>query len=128
MNILLAPFCYIMSELEAFYCFGELIARRCPAYVHKSLVGVHRGCRHVDSLLQLFDAELHAHLSARVATDVYSFRAVMTLLACMKPLSEVIRVWDVLLALGAHYAVVMYTAHVVSMKNDLMSINSAYRY
>lgn len=44
MNVLLAPFLYVMpSELEAFHCFCHFIELNCPTYVQPSLSGVHKG-------------------------------------------------------------------------------------
>jgi cell cycle arrest protein BUB2 len=44
MNVLLAPFLYVMpSELEAFHCFCRFIEVGCPTYVQPSLSGVHKG-------------------------------------------------------------------------------------
>jgi cell cycle arrest protein BUB2 len=44
MNVLLAPFLYVMpSELEAFHCFCHFIEQCCPTYVQPSLSGVHKG-------------------------------------------------------------------------------------
>lgn len=46
MNVLLAPFLYVMpSELEAFQCFCYFIEYCCPTYVQPSLSGVHKGLK-----------------------------------------------------------------------------------
>lgn len=46
MNVLAAPFLYVMSELEAFFCFKRFIMHVCPMYViNDGMKGVLAGCR-----------------------------------------------------------------------------------
>lgn len=45
MNVLAAPFLYVMPELDAFYSFASLIQNTCPLYVQPALEGVHCGLK-----------------------------------------------------------------------------------
>lgn len=45
MNVLAAPFLYVMSEVEAFFAFKRFITKMCPTYViKKNMKGVYAGC------------------------------------------------------------------------------------
>jgi len=45
MNVLAAPFLYVLPEMEAFYAFSTFIQYYCPLYVHSSLIGAHAGAK-----------------------------------------------------------------------------------
>ncbi|KAJ3136988.1 hypothetical protein HK100_001115, partial [Physocladia obscura] len=45
MNVLVAPFLYVMPELDAFYSFTTFIHHTCPLYVQPALEGVHCGIK-----------------------------------------------------------------------------------
>lgn len=45
MNVLVAPFLYVMPELDAFGAFSQLVRRLCPMYVRPNLDGVYYGVR-----------------------------------------------------------------------------------
>ena len=45
MNVLAAPFLYVMPELDAFYSFASFIQNTCPLYVQPALEGVHCGLK-----------------------------------------------------------------------------------
>jgi cell cycle arrest protein BUB2 len=92
MNVLLAPFLYVMpSELEAFHCFCQFIEQCCPTYVQPSLAGVHnglkvrlndessitlahRGSQLLDRCLQIADPTLFDHLKTKgLNAELYGF-------------------------------------------------------
>ncbi len=127
MNILLGPLLYIMPELDAFYCFNVLIAECCPNYVSKNLRGVHEGCSIIERLLKELDPELYSHLHLKVHPQIFAFPVVMTLMASLKPLSEVIKIWDALFSLGVHFNVIMYVSHIILMRSILLTENSSYK-
>jgi len=45
MNVIAAPFLYVLPEMEAFYAFSTFIQYYCPLYVHSSLIGAHAGAK-----------------------------------------------------------------------------------
>lgn len=45
MNVLAAPFLYVMPELDAFFSFSSFIQYSCPLYVQPALEGVHCGVK-----------------------------------------------------------------------------------
>ena len=51
MNVLAAPFLYVMPELDAFYAFSHFIKHVCPLYVQPALEGVHCGLKVYSTLL-----------------------------------------------------------------------------
>lgn len=52
MNVLAAPFLYVMPELDSFKCFCKLITYNCPRYVSPNLMGVHDGCSLLDECIK----------------------------------------------------------------------------
>jgi hypothetical protein len=45
MNVLCAPFLYVMQEIEGFYSFYNFVVGQCPLYVQPCLEGVHCGVK-----------------------------------------------------------------------------------
>ena len=43
MNVLVAPFLFTMSEIDAFFSFATFIEMCCPLYVNSTVQGVHCG-------------------------------------------------------------------------------------
>lgn len=43
MSLILAPFLYVMPEVDAYYCFRRFVLCCCPNYVTGQLAGVHAG-------------------------------------------------------------------------------------
>ncbi|CEH15086.1 Ypt/Rab GTPase activating protein [Ceraceosorus bombacis] len=146
MNVLAAPFLYVYSaqsatltstslsdpaakgkqrkigsEMEAFYCFAAFIERCCPLYVQPTLVGVHAGLELLDRCLNIADPSLFAHLrSKNLTAELYAFPSVLTLCACTAPLSEVLHLWDFLLAFGVHLNILCVVAQLLLMRDQLM--------
>jgi cell cycle arrest protein BUB2 len=74
MNVLAAPFLYVMSELDAFYCFSLFITKHCPLYVQPALEGVHSALKLLDLCLKVVDPELFGYLRGKNLTaELYAF-------------------------------------------------------
>lgn len=128
MNVLVAPFLYVMPELDAFTAFSSLITKHCPRYVVSNLDGAHHGCSLVDRVLEAVDPELHTHINDKICrTEIFAFQFIITLLANMLPLHEVIKVWDAVFAFGVHFDVVMVAAHVMLLRDKLLKEESSFR-
>ena len=113
MNVLVAPFLFIMPEVDAFFCFNALLSRHCPRYVLKNMDGTHHGCSRVDRILATLDAELYHYLQRKgVSATVYAFPMIVTMMGCLKPLSHVLRVWDAVFAFGIHLNVLLCVTQV----------------
>lgn len=117
---------YTMSELDAFYCLNAFVSR-CPRYICGTLKGVHHACRLVGKLLKICDPELSAHFEGKVDPSIFAFAPCLSFMASVKPLDDVIRLWDLLLILGPHFGVLFYVTHLISKKNLLMTERSPYR-
>ena len=129
MNVLAAPFLYVMPELDAFTAFSALISKHCPRYVVSNLDGTHHGCSLVDRCLEVLDPEVYAHISEKIfRTEIFAFQFIITLMANMLPLHEVVKVWDAIFAFGVHFDVLLVVAHVMLLRERLLSENSAFRY
>jgi cell cycle arrest protein BUB2 len=128
MNVLVGPFLYVMPELDAFTAFSALISKHCPRYVVSNLDGAHHGCSLVDRVLEAVDPELHQHINDKICrTEIFAFQFIITLLANMLPLHEVIKVWDAVFAFGVHFDVLMVSAHVMLLRDKLLKEDSAFR-
>ncbi|ORY39587.1 TBC-domain-containing protein [Rhizoclosmatium globosum] len=121
MNVLAAPFLYIMPELDAFYTFATFIHHTCPLYVQPALEGVHCGIKLLDKCLLIADPTLHAYLKSKNLDPVmYAFPSVMTFSACTPPLHEVLRLWDFLLSYGVHMNIICIVAQLVLIRSEIL--------
>lgn len=128
MNVLVAPFLYLMPEIDAYTAFMTLITRHCPRYVASNLDGVHHGCSLVDRTLEILDPVLHGHILKKILRpEIFAFPYIMTLLANMSPLTEVIRLWDAIFAFGIHFDILLVTCHLMLMRDTLLAEQQAFR-
>lgn len=128
MNVLAAPFLFLMPEVDAYYAFMTLITRHCPRYIASNLDGTHHGCSLVDRVLEILDPELHQHIIEKtLLPEIFAFQFIMTLLANMSPLTEVIKVWDVIFAFGIHIDILLVTCHIMLMRNEILAEQQAFR-
>lgn len=102
MSLLAAPFLYVMPEPDAFHCFRALLTQHVPQYV-KRYYGARKGCELLDRCLEHVDADLYnLFQSHQLNAEVYAFPSISSLGACVPPMSDTVRLWDVQLAFGAH--------------------------
>ncbi|RLN88051.1 hypothetical protein BBJ28_00019082 [Nothophytophthora sp. Chile5] len=119
MNVLCAPLLYVLPEPAAYRAFCQLLVRHCPQYMAPRLQGVEKGCSLVDKCLQTLDPDLYQHLTARgITARIYALPLILSLFACVPPLDELLRVWDVVL--GVHFVVVLAVAHTVLLREQLL--------
>jgi hypothetical protein len=129
MNCLCAPFLYVMSEPEAFFCFRTLISKYIPQYVKYDkaieLSGANVGCKILSSCLQQVEPELFHHLERHGLGDatLYAFPAISTLGANVPPLEEILRLWDVQLGFGAHMNILFTLARLCISKDEVWTNN-----
>ncbi|EGF83330.1 hypothetical protein BATDEDRAFT_8123, partial [Batrachochytrium dendrobatidis JAM81] len=122
MNVLAAPFLYVLPELDAFYAFNTFIHNSCPLYVQPALEGVHCGIKLLDRCLEEIDSELYDYLKSKQLTAaVYAFPSIMTFSACTPPLDQVLHLWDFFLAYGVHLNIICTVSQVIHIKRDLMA-------
>lgn len=106
MNALAGCFLSCMTELDAFHALSSFLTRRTPLYWLSSHIGANAGCKLVDQVLAAVDPPLFAHLRATTPDAyVYAFHAVSGFCATIRPLGEVLKLWDFLLAFGPHFNV-----------------------
>ncbi|XTI95577.1 TBC-domain-containing protein [Cenococcum geophilum] len=122
MNVLAAPFLYAArSEVEAFVAFERLITRECPGYVRGSMDGVHKGLKLVDTVLEIVDPKLFAHLMSKgMHAEIYAFASVLTMCACTPPLPEVLQLWDFLFAYGPHLNILCIVAQLILIRDKII--------
>eukprot|EP01029_Cantina_marsupialis_P030524 TRINITY_DN8297_c0_g1_i1.p1 TRINITY_DN8297_c0_g1~~TRINITY_DN8297_c0_g1_i1.p1 ORF type:complete len:447 (-),score=102.96 TRINITY_DN8297_c0_g1_i1:173-1513(-) len=120
LNVLCAPLLYVMSEVDAFFALRALV-NECPRYVTGDLPGVKDGCELMEKCLQELDPPLAHHLTTRgLPALVYGYSPILSLMACFKPLNQLLRIWDVLFSFGVHSAVVFSLAQFMFMRNKIL--------
>ncbi|KND03188.1 uncharacterized protein SPPG_02246 [Spizellomyces punctatus DAOM BR117] len=128
MNVLAAPFLYVMPELDAFYTFTAFIQHACPLYVQPALEGVHCGLKLLDRCLQVCDPSLYRYLkSKRLTATVYAFPSVMTFSACTPPLTQLLPLWDFYLSYGIHLNILCIISQIILIRDQIMSHPSPMR-
>ncbi|KAI8827221.1 rab-GTPase-TBC domain-containing protein [Fimicolochytrium jonesii] len=122
MNVLAAPFLYVMPELDAFYTFTAFVQNACPLYVQPALEGVHCGLRLLDKCFQVCDPILYRYLkSKKLTAKLYAFPSVLTFSACTPPLPPVLHLWDFLLAHGPHLNLLCIIAQLLLIRSELLA-------
>eukprot|EP00771_Trimastix_marina_P000481 gnl/Trimastix_PCT/1501.p1 GENE.gnl/Trimastix_PCT/1501~~gnl/Trimastix_PCT/1501.p1 ORF type:complete len:335 (+),score=76.56 gnl/Trimastix_PCT/1501:74-1006(+) len=122
MNVMCAPFLYVMPEVDAFFCFRRLLIRHCPNYVYPMLEGAHAGVSLLDEVLEVVDGELFAYLKRNgLHAKIYAFPLLMSFCGCLRPLDELLKIWDFLLAFGMYMNVPCAAAFYVLMRDTILA-------
>ncbi|KAJ3108944.1 hypothetical protein HDU97_009677 [Phlyctochytrium planicorne] len=121
MNVMLAPFLYVMPELDAFFTFTSFIHHTCPLYVQPALEGVHCGIKLLEKCMKLADPTLYRSLRSKNLHPItYAFPSIMTFCACTQPLTEVLKLWDFLLSYGVHLNILCIIAQLILIRDELI--------
>ena len=73
MNVVCAPFLYVLPEVDAFFAFSQFVRVHCPLYFNPGIEGAFAGLQLLDDILRLVDFELYSHLIAKkLKADVYA--------------------------------------------------------
>lgn len=148
LNNILGPFLVCMNEMDAFFAFERLLGRITPTYwmtykrtaetpggflgVKGQYLGARAACRLADKILIEVDPELHGALMSSFARgmplrpvayhfhEMYTFRHMQVFSTAIRPLREVVRLWDRFFALGFHMHVVAYVAQLLLMRDRLL--------
>jgi len=121
MNVIAAPFLYVMPEVDAFFTFSAFIQNSCPLYVQPALEGVHCGLKLMDVCMQTVDISLYKSLQSKsLSASIYAFPSVMTFSACTAPLEELLKLWDFLMAFGMHLNVLCVIAQLILVRDEIM--------
>lgn len=128
MNVLAAPFLYVMNELDAYSCLRRLLNHHCPQYITKDLHGAQHAAQLLQEILKHIDPILENHIHTMYNGDWGSVTSLPTLLSMSadKPcetMDELLKLWDVLFALGVHMNVIFVVAHMILMRNVLLKGN-----
>jgi len=122
MNVVCAPFLYVMPEVDAFFAFSQLVKFNCPLYFNPGIEGAFAGLKLVDEILKLVDPELYIYLiSKNLKADVYAMPPVLSFSASAPPLDELLRLWDFLFAFGVHLNIVCVVAQIVCIREELLN-------
>jgi cell cycle arrest protein BUB2 len=121
MNVVAAPFLYVMPEVDAFYCFSQFVRIFCPLYFHPGIEGAFAGLKLLDEILKLVDPELYAYLISKGQKgEVYAMPPILSFSASSPPLEEVLKLWDFLFAFGVHLNIVCVASQIVCIREELL--------
>lgn len=121
MSLLAAPFLYVMPEPDAFHCFRVLLQQKVPLYV-KRYAGAREGCSLLDRCLAATDPKLHALFAQYgLYPEVYAFPSISSLGACVPPMSDTVRLWDIQLAFGVHMHILFTLARLLLASTSILS-------
>jgi len=122
MNVICAPFLYVMPEVDAFYAFSNMVKFYCPLYFNPGVEGAFTGLKLVDEILKLVDPELYIYLTSKdLKAEVYAMPPVLSFSAATPPLDELLRLWDFFFAFGVHLNVICVVAQIVCMREELLA-------
>lgn len=120
MSLLAAPFLYVMPEPDAFHCFRVFLQQKVPSYV-KRYAGARYGCELLDKCLLATHPQLHALFAQHgLNPEVYAFPSVSSLGACVQPMSDTVRLWDIQLAFGAHMHILFTLARLLITSSSIL--------
>lgn len=120
MSLLAAPFLYVMPEPDAFHCFRVFLREKVPSYV-KRYTGARKGCSLLDQCLISTHPALHDLFAAHgLNAEVYAFPSVSSLGACVQPMSDTVRLWDIQLAFGVHMHILFTLARLLLSSANIL--------
>lgn len=120
MSLLAAPFLYVMPEPDAFHCFRVFLQEKVPSYVQR-YAGARYGCNLLDQCLRVTHPVLHKLFESHdLNAEVYAFPSISSLGACVQPMSDTVRLWDIQLGFGAHMHVLFTLARLLLSSNSIL--------
>lgn len=120
MSLLAAPFLYVMPEPDAFHCFRVFLQQKVPSYV-KRYSGARNGCQLLDKCLIATHPALHTLFANHgLNSEVYAFPSVSSLGACVQPISDTVRLWDIQLAFGVHMHILFTLSRLLLSSSNIL--------
>lgn len=123
MNVYAGVFLYVMPELDAFNMFSIFCTEYIPMYWKSNHIGVEAGCAIMDSIVEKIDPAIHNHFkqcNPPLKAILHSFHAIKTMCASTPPLTEVVRLWDFILAMGPYVSILCVIAQVLAMRQRIL--------
>jgi hypothetical protein len=124
MNVYAGMFLFVMPELDAYNCFVTYCTKHIPFYWKSNHIGVEAGCALLDRILQLVDRPLYdklTNLVPQLYAILYAFSFVKTMSASATPLSEVVKLWDLQLAMGSYFNLCCVAAQIIELRDQIMN-------
>ncbi|EFA83505.1 RabGAP/TBC domain-containing protein [Heterostelium album PN500] len=121
MNAICGAFLYVLPELDAFYCFQQLVLHYCHLYLVPKISGVHTALNILDTILEFVDPELYGYLKTRSYDPVLLTHAILSLGTSTPPLGELLHLWDFYFAFGIHLNVICTIAQLLLMRDTLLA-------
>lgn len=120
MSLLAAPFLYVMPEPDAFHCFRAFLDGKVRSYVQR-YAGARSACQLLDKCIKSRLPELNAVLIRHgLNAEVYAFPVMSSLGMCVRPVSDTVRLWDIMLAFGIHMHIVFTLARLALCSDSIV--------
>lgn len=135
-NLIAGAFLVCMNEVDAYHCFHAFATKVVPTYFTSKCketcgyIGVYAGQRLVFKILRVVDSDLYQALlvcskkrfggNMEFFAKTYFFEGLNSFWTSFQPLSEVIKLWDFLFALGPHMHVVAFVAYLMLLRHKLL--------
>ncbi|KAL6928794.1 hypothetical protein ACO0SA_002123 [Hanseniaspora valbyensis] len=127
MNVILAPI-LTMTDIEpiAYAIFDKLMLKLNNYYNESlSLDRIHNGCKLVETVLSKIDPKLYKKFNKlSYPLHLLVVPSIMTLSGNAEPVTEVLKMWDFIIAYGVHLNVLFIVAQLVIVRDTILKINS----
>lgn len=115
-----------LPEPAAFACLVSFLTSHSPAFANPEASIARDLSDHFEQLLSRLDPELSQHILAKKAPGTGSiglsaYSAIHSLFGHRKPMDQVAKIWDILLAFGAHMVVSLTVAELILKRSNLLS-------
>ncbi|OBA24922.1 hypothetical protein HANVADRAFT_54225 [Hanseniaspora valbyensis NRRL Y-1626] len=127
MNVILAPI-LTMTDIEpiAYAIFDKSMLKLNNYYNESlSLDRIHNGCKLVETVLSKIDPKLYKKFNKlSYPLHLLVVPSIMTLSGNAEPVTEVLKMWDFIIAYGVHLNVLFIVAQLVIVRDTILKINS----
>jgi hypothetical protein len=123
MNAIAGCFLYNMPEVEAWAAMCIMIEKMCPRYC-----GLYGGSYDGDVLVRRIIEVVDPTLAARlvlVPLTVFTHQVLHGLCTIYPPLSEVLKLWDLIMSFGVHMSTIFAACMIVLRRNEILSAEYA---
>lgn len=119
MNAIAGCFLYNMPEVEAWAAMCIMMEKMCPRYS-----GLYGGSYDGDILVRRIIESVDAPLAAKLALvplSVFTHQVIHGFCTVYPPLSEILKLWDLILAFGAHMSTIFAASMIIIRRDELLS-------
>jgi len=124
MNAIAGCFLFNMPEVEAWTAMCIMMEKMCPRYS-----GLYGGSYDGDILVRRIIESVDAPLAVKLALvplSVFTHQVIHGFCTVYPPLSEILKLWDLILAFGAHMSTIFAACMIIIRRDELLSSSYVY--